>query len=343
MELGYIKFGEEKLSFSIWTTTSCNFNCSYCYEGGNKKTVMMNSTVLEDTIKFITDICDKECCRNLWVVFHGGEPLLNGNVIKEFVRKIEESGKVDKMFTAMTTNCSIYDETIAEYICELSVSIDGKKETHNRNRKYLDGSDTFDQAMKNAMKYNEIKGGVRLRMVVTPNNVSHFYENVIYLYEMGFKQIVPGVDFYAEDWSEELFDELFCQLEKLREYREKHMDETVEIGILDEKITEKTRCYVGCDGYNILPDGKIYPCMYAAGVDKYCIGDVCFGLNEAKISELNALFSGCVEECEGCTNKRYCDSNRCFLLNEQLTGNLYEPSGTVCARERLLLKVNGCV
>jgi len=74
--------------------------------------------------------------KELLIDFHGGEPFLNIQEIKYLVRKIlEKFGQARKVQFATTTNATIMEEDIldfiVQYIPDVSVSLDGTERTHN--------------------------------------------------------------------------------------------------------------------------------------------------------------------------------------------------------------------
>ena len=106
-----------------------------------------------------------------------------------------------------------------------------------------------------------------------------------------------------------------------------------------EIIRKKGRCVVGTYHFQIYPDGNIYPCSVVAGIPKYCIGNVNEGLDELKVKQLNFLMNPVVSECSACKYYNYCETCRCYFVNEALTGNMYTPSGVVCAMEHLKIRL----
>ena len=213
------------------------------------------------------------------------------------------------------------------------------KESHDRNRKRKTGEGTYETSIVNAMKYLEDRGTVRLRMVVSPNNVNELFVNVKHLYELGFRMIIPGIDYYDNGWNEALIEDLYQQLVKIREFRVKCNTDNFFVGILDEEITEKGKCVVGRDGYQITPEGDLYPCSLIVGQEEYCIGNVFDGIDTIKVKNLNTLFCKVIDTCIDCTNYKYCVSGRCLLLNKQLTNDYLIPSPVVCAVERIKLRL----
>lgn len=333
--------GAAALVINLWVTSECNYNCTYCYEGGKKQHAYLDKAGADKIIDFVHKQYIDENKSVLWMNFHGGEPMLNSEIIKYVIDSIGAKGIVKQMLTTMTTNCYTYDESIVDYICQLSVSIDGCKCSHDLNRLDKGGNPTYERSIVNARKYLEKKPDVRLRMVVTPNNVLYLYEGVKELLDMGFRLIVPGVDYYAKDWTDELFDILYEQFVLIREYLNVNKITDATIGMLHDEPHRYSPCRFGCDGYQIDVDGRVYPCTYVVREPEYCVGSIDAGFDEKKISEINRISCKGVEECAGCGSYHYCTTNRCLILNKQLTGSYYTASPVVCGNQNVFLRLKG--
>lgn len=332
---------EEFLFFNIWVTMRCNFRCRYCYEMENKSNVIMSYETAKQTVSFILDISRKNNCRSIWINFHGGEPLLNHKIIDEILDLFESSKEELKIYTSLTTNGSIKAEHTLSRIKEITVSIDGSKEAHDKNRIMQTGEGTYDVAIKNALDYLKKFNNIRLRMVVTPNNTKHLYDGVVQLAEYGFRCIIPGIDYFNKEWDDNDFETIYQQFVKIYNYRKKrNFDEELIIGLLDTPIKKVGRCSVGCDGYQIASDGKLYHCTYLVNMPQYEIGDIFNGISKDKVNYIKNICSGNVEECSGCANYNYCSSIKCLFLNKLLTGEYMLPSAVICAEENLKIKLN---
>lgn len=143
----------------------------------------MDKDTADQVVRFIMELCKRRNKRTVWINFHGGEPLLNKQVIMYILQLLKEVRDPLKIYTSMTTNCSIFDNEICYGINELTVSIDGTKLSHDKNRKHKDGTGTYEKSINNALLYLKEKKEIRLRMVVTANNVNRLFENVIHLYK----------------------------------------------------------------------------------------------------------------------------------------------------------------
>jgi len=91
--------------------------------------------------------------------FYGGEPMLEFDLIKKCVAYAESQveGKVIKF--NMTTNGTIMTDEMMDYLVEknfiLSVSLDGSKEEHDANRKFVDGRGSFGVIVSNIKRFHE--------------------------------------------------------------------------------------------------------------------------------------------------------------------------------------------
>ena len=73
------------MTYTIWLTDACNMNCKYCYEK-NKVIRNMNSELADKTIEFISKTNIE---KNLLILLHGGEALMNYNILIYFVKKLK--------------------------------------------------------------------------------------------------------------------------------------------------------------------------------------------------------------------------------------------------------------
>lgn len=345
MELDHtITSNDRFLMFNVWVTLDCNFDCAYCYEQGGKKNIYVSDELTTQIEKFIIKTCIEKDISVIWLNLHGGEPLLNKKCIFNLVNSLRENHQIRKMYTSTTTNGSIFDPQIVDYIDELSISIDGKEKSHDLKRCRRNGGATFHESYENALRYLKLYPKLRVRMVISPQTVDDLSENVLFLIGGGFKTIIPAVDFFDQTWTESQFDVLYEQLKVISEYRKSLGKDDLIIGLLDEPIRRMGHCVVGEDGYQIYADGKVYPCTYSVGREEFVIGTVYDGLYREKIRCMNRQLAGEIDECYDCGFYPYCTTRRCYFLNEAITGNLYKPSEVICATEHIrirLQEING--
>jgi len=123
----------------IVTTLRCNSNCIYCHassRSAKEKKFDMTIEAAKKTVDFIF----QSPAMSLFIEFQGGEPLLNFDVIKYIIEYSNEINKIHNktLSFSLVTNLYYMTEDILEYLeshkVNLSTSLDGPKELHNKNR-----------------------------------------------------------------------------------------------------------------------------------------------------------------------------------------------------------------
>ena len=209
-----------KFTTSIWLTSRCNFRCTYCYEKAKYGMEDMSFETADQIVDFVK--VNIKAGQELSVQFHGGEPTLNFEVLRHIVERFEKELSNEKTF-GITTNCSLLDDEKIDYICEhmprgISISIDGNKETHELNRKCITGNVSYEAILANALKIRERNDKARVRMTYTPKTAPQLFENVKYLIELGFTEIVPVADFCSKEWKTKDFDTVEEQFKRIKKY-----------------------------------------------------------------------------------------------------------------------------
>ena len=155
----------------IELTEECNIRCTYCvfddaYDSernhGNK--YISEDMAIQEINKFYTRTNGTEA----YLVFYGGEPLLNFKLIKNLVSYADDLSK-NKFKYSFTTNAvslsSDKFDFLVEHNFKITISIDGPKNVHDSRRLSKNGKGTFDIVLKNLNKFREF-------------NFEYFYKNV---------------------------------------------------------------------------------------------------------------------------------------------------------------------
>lgn len=318
---------------TVWVTNQCNLQCRYCYENKNNNIKRcMNIENEDDVIRYIVNNLEKE---NV-IIYHGGEPLLNWEFIKKATKEIKKFDP--KCRFGLTTNGTIWNQEIESFLKEykesfsdwISVSIDGSKQYHDLNRVYKNGKGTYDEVEAISKKMLNIFPDIRVRMTVTSENIMNLANNVDLLISMGFKKIVPSLDMYDKKWKEQHFETLSKEYDSLLEKYDNNPE--IVIGLLEEckYLRKKNYCTLSP---NIYVDGKIYPCIYAVGDEKFIIGNINKGIDIKKKTAILDKVQQDNEECKGCTNINYCLYNRCKFLNYYVEGDCFSACTLGCLYE----------
>jgi len=253
--------------------------------------------------------------KKAFLIFYGGEPLLEIEKIKEIMDNINVPFRIQ-------TNGKLLDQLPSKYankIDKMLISLDGGKERTDFNR----GKGTYNKVIKNIelLRKNGYKGELIARMTIS-SEFPDLYEQVLELIENGFDSVHWQLDagFYQYDFNDdyEKFVEKYNQsVTKLIDYwtNEIKKGNVLKIypfiAIIDSLLkNEKTllRCGAGHSGYAIATDGKIIACPIMNCIKDFEAGDL-----NSKPSELKKFeVSG---RCLECDYKDLC-GGRCLYWNK---------------------------
>ena len=205
----------------------CNLACQYCFaeEGEyHGRRALMSFEVGKKALDFL--VANSGNRINLEVDFFGGEPLMNWQVVKDLVaygRSLEEPYHKKFRFT-LTTNGVLLNDDILEFankeMANVVLSIDGRKEVHNKMRPFRGGQGSYDLIVPKFQKVAESRDQMNyyVRGTFTHENLD-FSEDVNHLADLGFKQIsVEPVVAQPEDYyaiQEEDIPQLLQEYDKL--------------------------------------------------------------------------------------------------------------------------------
>lgn len=279
---------------------------------------------------------------NLEVDFFGGEPLMNWEVVKQLVlyaRSIEKERNKNFRFT-LTTNGMLIDDDVIEFanrqMSNVVLSLDGRKEIHDRLRVDYAGAGSYDRIVPKFQKLVAARGGKNYYMRGTFTHANpDFTKDIEKMLELGFTELsmepvvcAPGDE--AELTMEDL-PVVLREYERLAEMmleREKegrgftfyhYMLDLTEGPCIYKRISG---CGSGTEYMAVTPWGDLYPCHQFVGEEKYKLGDIWGGVtNCGTQEEFRSCNAYAREECRDCWAKLYC-SGGC-------AANAYHSSGTV--------------
>ncbi|MGE5308417.1 MAG: radical SAM protein [Deltaproteobacteria bacterium] len=153
-----LKAGSGSFPFevTVLTTYACNFRCVYCFEESVKRNLSMDERTADASVSWIEGQVEKRGIKRLFVVFYGGEPLLNTRPIYSISRRLRDwtAGRDVDFAFSMITNGSLLSPALVDDLLPLGldsvrVSVDGDREAHDAHRPFADGRPTFDIVMGN--------------------------------------------------------------------------------------------------------------------------------------------------------------------------------------------------
>ncbi len=323
---------------------TCNLNCSYCFASQGKyqgERAVMSFEVGKRALDFLIE--NSGTRKNLEVDFFGGEPLMNFEVVKKLVayaREIEKKFNKNFRFT-LTTNGVLIDDEVIEFcnkeMSNVVLSLDGRKEVHDRFRVDYLGNGSYDKIVPKFQKLVKARGGKNyyMRGTFTHHNPD-FLNDVLTMLELGFKEISFEPVVCSKGDKSRLNDEdikiVLKDYERLAELMHKKELEgdpfTFYHYMLDLEggpciYKRISGCGSGTEYMAVTPWGDLYPCHQFVGDEKFKLGDIFNGVNNFEIQK---EFLNCNvykrEDCKTCWAKLYC-SGGC-------SANAYHATGSIC-------------
>ena len=333
----------------------CNLACRYCFaeEGEyHGRRAIMSYEVGKKALDFL--VANSGNRTNLEVDFFGGEPLMNWEVVKQLVaygRSLEEEHHKKFRFT-ITTNGVLLNDEILEFVNKemgnMVLSIDGRKEVHDRMRPHRGGQGSYDEIVPKLKKAAESRGQMNyyVRGTYTHYNTD-FAKDVLHLADLGFKQISvePVVAPETEDYAirEEDLPQLLAQYDELAEEMIKRRKEGNGFNFFHFMIDLEggpcvakrlSGCGSGTEYLAVTPWGDLYPCHQFVGNEDFLMGNVDEGVLRTDIrDEFKQCNVYAKEKCKDCFAKFYC-SGGCAANSYNFTGNVNGSYDIGCELQR---------
>lgn len=131
-------------------TGACNLRCKYCiYSSSEKGFREFNSKKMKkETITKAIDYLRENGDDQVFISFHGGEPLIAFDSMKYAIDYATKNITEKELHFGFTTNLTLMTKEKAEYLVRIPnlhivCSIDGPEEIHNMNRVYAGGGGTY--------------------------------------------------------------------------------------------------------------------------------------------------------------------------------------------------------
>ncbi|MEE1026988.1 MAG: thioether cross-link-forming SCIFF peptide maturase [Acutalibacteraceae bacterium] len=322
---------------------TCNLNCEYCFASQGKykgERAVMSFEVGKRALDWLIENSGSR--KNLEVDFFGGEPLMNFEVVKRLVayaRSIEKEKGKNFRFT-LTTNGLLIDDDVIDFankeMSNVVLSLDGRKEIHDRFRVDYNGNGSFDKIVPKFQKLVKARGNKNYYMRGTFTHANpDFLEDIKVMLNLGFKELsMEPVVCAAGDPSEltpeditvvmEQYEKLaFLMLQKEKEGKPftfyHYMIDLTGGPCIYKRISG---CGSGTEYMAVTPWGDLYPCHQFVGDEKFKLGDIYKGVTNLTVQN---SFKECNvyarEDCRNCWARLYC-SGGC-------AANAYHATGSV--------------
>jgi uncharacterized protein len=322
---------------------TCNLNCEYCFASQGKyhgERALMSPDVGKRAIDFLIENSGQR--RNLEVDFFGGEPLMNWDVCKEIVRyarSVEKQHGKNFRFT-LTTNGMLIDDDVIEFtnreMSNVVLSLDGRKEVHDRTRVDYEGRGSYDIIVPKFQRLVKARGNRNYYMRGTFTHLNTDFTNDIFsMADLGFTELSmepvvskPGDPLALTEEDLPVLMEQYEILAKEMIKRERegrgftfyhYMIDLTGGPCIYKRVSG---CGSGTEYMAVTPWGDLYPCHQFVGEEDYRLGDIWSGVTEPeRQEEFRACNAYSRSECNDCWAQLYC-SGGC-------AANAYHATGSV--------------
>jgi uncharacterized protein len=271
-------------------SNSCNLKCGYCFAHDCMDGRLMN---IPDGKHILDNLADNK--KQKRIIFHGGEPLMNYNLIKKLVH-YSNSKKYNFAFS-MQTNGTLLNDNIIEF-CKKNkiapcVSLDGLDPNANA---YRGNEDVFAKAYAGLAKIGRAGLEKQVISVVTNKNVGMLEQITSQFSQVGIKSVhftpvrALNKEGFAPDSSsfalnmQKVFDKAIYSNIKVRNLE--YILSTLFSPTLPNSCT---LCGVyGLQPVTISINGDMYPCDMCTGLDNFYLGNISdTSIDKAMCSEKN--------------------------------------------------------
>jgi len=251
-------------------TADCNFNCTYCIQKKEKKTVDL--TTIETATDFFYPFLSHHKTNH--IAFYGGEPLLAYNQLKRTVLLLSEKNKTrgKKIQFSITTNGSLLTDPILDFFqahrFNLVLSFDGLAQDSGRKKGSLE---TMVEKIKRIREYPGIQ--FEINSVFSPRTIRQFSSSMRYMIEPGGPEVTFNIS-TMEEWSSANLEVLKTELNLLTDYLVRYYQRTGEIPVKNfQGNPDRTGMFHCCAGKGriaLTPEGDLWGCSLFYDYAKTC-------------------------------------------------------------------------
>ena len=346
------------------SSENCNLRCKYCFvEHGrynNKlKTKNMELEIYMDSVNYVLSKYPKGI-KN--ICFFGGEPLLNFDVIKEFVLQYENQILNDRKDIYRTnfsiiTNGALVDKNVINFFEEhkfaVTLSLDGPKHINDAARLMANGKSSYDAVYDNLDLWSKSKFNLSLETTICDYHIKNYEAGIVADWINNFRRlnfnIMAMYVVVTENFDTKISDigvlkNIFNEavdywFNNIIEDENLNCADTFIVSMINNILQKK---YVSsCSVHNSLavtPWGEIYPCQLFCKAGSYGMGSIYDNDDLERDKVINKLIHvdrKNVAECQKCWLKNFC-SIWCKGNSENFAGNLNSTVDIQCLQAKTI-------
>lgn len=283
---------KNSLGLVICPTLACNFACPYCYEK-DLPTHTMKKEVQKQLVDFINKNAEKY--KSIRLSWHGGEPLVAFNTIKDIYDLFEKEVSLPISHSTMVSNGYLLSEEVCTYLEEkklnyLQITIDGNKDTHNKTRILKSGGSSFEQIIENIDRATELMPNCRIgiRTNIGKGNREEYVELHKELSERWKNKNCSIYYTFVLDNGLDTTENKRCETELTTEEKNDFL-----VHLVKNKIVSREKLYPRLAGHSrsctdnnaivVDPQGFLYKCWADVGIKERSIGDLVNGIKNYDI------------------------------------------------------------
>lgn len=333
-------------------TKQCNQQCVYCQAStDNSPEDKMTKEVAKKAVNFALQAPSDY----LTFEFQGGEPLLNWPVLKYIVEYTEQNKGNKKISFSLVSNLIVMDEEKLRYLIEhkvnISTSLDGNQQLHNRNRPYYN-KDTFGILEQKIRWFQEMDYPIGAIQTTTRYSLKNCRDMIDQYVKFGLEQIfirpLTPLGYAGDNWeligytAEEFLEFYKSSLEYILELNKQgiYISEGHAKIFLEKILGHSAGNYMElrspCGGaigqmayyYN----GNIYTCdegrmLAEMGNDNFCLGNIYENDYNSLMKSpacqvlVNASCLEGLNDCKDCVYHPFCGT--CPVISYEKYGTVY--------------------
>lgn len=268
----------------IYATNNCNFRCAMCkiWQFKNKETLPL------DLFKNLVNDIKETCC---YLSFSGGEPLLVPDIFERIIYAKKFIPHVHLVTNGYLLTKEIAKKFSQSGLDEISISIDGLKQTHDKIRGMEGAFDRVITAIENLKKYAP-KINIVINTTIAPWNIDELFQLVELVKNLGVSQQFQPVSNIFEKKNYNEFTRNTIEKEKIKLFikkiiKKKHvvnseyfLSKIPDYFILGKNTCFNSNCKLPTYYIEILPNGDLFPCGILYGKN------TSFSLRRQKVKEI---------------------------------------------------------